>query len=147
MVNLYSGVRAIRINKIWILISVMLLCGCTLGGNNKETEFYKAASALTKLSAAVEATVRYEGVAVNADSEEIIRQATRHDKTLLSYFSDYELKVHVEARHAIVLLCNKEKTEMHLEDAGCSAEMDVHHWKTKTIQTCEATLDLNETCQ
>ena len=119
--------------------------GCSF--SNADTTYFELASALTKLSSSVEATVRYEKILEGATSDDIITLSTSHDKSLLEPFSGYKVKVHVENRHAIVLVCNVSATEAYLEDAGCSAELDQHHWKTKIIESCNATINLAQVCK
>lgn len=131
--------------KLFTLIIAVSLWGCSF--SNADTSYYELASALTKLSSSVEATVRYEKIPEGATSDDIITQSTSHDKSLLKPFSGYKVKVHVENRHAIVLVCNVSATEAYLEDAGCSKELDQHHWKTEIIESCNATINLAQVCK
>ena len=128
------------------MIVFITLFGCSFSAADEETKYYQLASALTKLSTSVEATVRYEKIPDDATSNDIILQSTSHDKRLLQPYDSYKIKVHVEDRHAIVLLCKSSEDEAYLEDAGCSAELDKHHWKTKVIESCNATLNLAQLC-
>lgn len=90
---------------------------------------YIKASALTKLSAAVEATVRYERPLDTLSDQELLKLSTQDDPVLLEPFNGYVLKVNREFNHAIVLVCNVDGTQGLLEDAGCTAAMDSHLWQ------------------
>lgn len=131
--------------KLFTLMITVSIWGCSFG--NADTTYYELASALTKLSSSIEATVRYEKIPEGATSDDIIAQSTAHDKSLLEPFVGYKVKVHVDNRHAVVLICNGPATEAYLEDAGCSKELDQHHWKTKIIESCNATINLAQVCK
>lgn len=135
-----------KYTKSYLLVVIFLLFGCSFSKADEETKYYQLASALTKLSSAVEATVRYEGIPQDATSNDILLLSTTHDKSLLVPFDGYKLKVHVEGRHAIVLVCKASDNEAYLEDAGCSAELDKHYWNTEAIEPCSSTLNLVQVC-
>ncbi len=132
--------------KLYVIAIFFTLFGCSFGIADEDSKYYQMASALTKLSSAVEATVRYEELPDNVIPDEIILQSTSHDRSLLAPFNGYKIKVYVEDRHAIVLVCNLLKEIAYLEDAGCSAELDIHHWKSEVIKSCSATLSLAQAC-
>lgn len=134
----------IKYIKSLTLVLAVSLWGCSF--SNADTTYYQLASALTKLSSAVEATVRYEKIPEGSTSDDILAQAIAHDKSLLEPFVGYKVKIHVDNRHAIVMVCNTPATEAYLEDAGCSKELDQHHWKTKVIESCNATLKVAQVC-
>ncbi len=136
-----------KYTKVYLIVTIFVLGGCSFNLVEDDTKYYQLASALTKLSSAVEATVRYKKIPDGATSDKIVELSIAHDKSLLTPFSDYKIKIYVEARHAIVLVCNAAVTEAYLEDAGCSAELDRHHWKTEVIEPCAATLNLTQVCE
>lgn len=146
MKNLYFGFnQPIRGITIWFVL-IFLLNGCASvshKGDNSETMYIKA-SALTKLSAAVEATVRYDNVPNTLSDQELLMLSTQDDPTLLEPFNGYVLKVNREFDHAIVLMCNEEGTKGLLEDAGCTAPMDNYLWQKNV--SCKFTLRQDVTC-
>jgi hypothetical protein len=107
---------------------------------------YELGSALTMLSAAVEAEVRYGDLPADISDEELIRRATKHDPGLVAPFSGYALRVARENRHAVVLVCTKDRRAALLEDAGCSAAMDRHLWDSAPATPCEFTVRVGEVC-
>jgi hypothetical protein len=127
------------------LVFTLLLNGCALVSHkeNEETMYIKA-SALTKLSAAVEATVRYDSLSASLSDQELLNLATEDDPSLLEPFNDYLLKVNKDFNHAIVLMCSKNGMQGLLEDAGCTASMDNHLWKIQA--SCAFTLSSDVVC-
>jgi hypothetical protein len=87
-------------------------------------EMYIKGSALTKLSAAVESTVRYKNPAPDLSNSELLVLATRHDPVLLENFNGYKVRVLHQDRHSAVLVCDAAGTRALLEDAGCTGPMD-----------------------
>ncbi len=107
---------------------------------------YIKASALTKLSAAVESTVRYKNPPTGLNERELLTLATRHDPALVDNFKDYTVRVLRQSRHSVVLVCDTTGTRALLEDAGCSGPMDRHRWMGEKPEPCEFTIDTAEVC-
>jgi len=103
--------------------------------------------ALTKLSASVEATVRYENPPKGLSDMELLILSTSHDPGLMAPFADYTLRVSRQDRDAVVLVCDKDGKYGLLEDAGCSGRMDKHLWKETPPKPCEFTVDTRKVCQ
>jgi len=78
MDNWYSGANAMKYIKICSMIVFITLFGCSFSAADEETKYYQLASALTKLSTSVEATVRYEKIPDDATSNDIILDSTLH---------------------------------------------------------------------
>jgi hypothetical protein len=108
-------------------------------------EMYIKASALTKLSAAVESTVRYKNPPSGLNDRQLLTLATGHDPALLDNFKGYRIRVLRQARHSVVLVCNTSGTRALLEDAGCTGPMDRHRWMGKP-EACEFTTNIAEVC-
>ena len=120
--------------------------GCTVNRAAKTEKMYVLGSALTKLSASIEATVRYENPPEGISDMELLDLSTKHDPGLLEPFTDLLIRVSRQDGHAIVLICDKDGKIGLLEDAGCSSEMDTHLWKVDPSRTCEFTLKVSEAC-
>ncbi|MCB5191449.1 hypothetical protein LG198_11990 [Methylobacillus arboreus] len=103
------------------------------------------ASALTKLSSAVEAYVRYDSDGTVTSDQQLLQTATAHDPDLLRPFQHRLIKVNTEDRHAILLVCTQDGLRGLLEDAGCSAPMDRHLWQES--RPCQFTLQAAEVCR
>jgi len=127
-------------------ITVIFLSGCVQTFANEQEDMLVLASALTKLSSAVESTVRYKNPPDNATEIELLELSTQHDPRLLAPFEDYQIRVMTESRHAIVLICTADGTRRLLEDVGCSAELDFHHWEESVSNQCEFSLNVLEIC-
>lgn len=136
--------RSIR--QVTIYVSILVLVACAHSQPAEEREMLILGSALTKLSAAVESTVRYKNPPAEISDAELLLLATQHDPKLLEPFVDYTIKLLRQARHAILLVCTRDGTRALLEDAGCTAEMDKHLWKDHSARVCKFTLEVQTVC-
>lgn len=126
---------------IFSLISmILIISGCAAKSTVEQEKIFTLASALTKLSSSVEATVRYENPDKKLSDKELLEFSTKHDSSLRAPFSDYKVKILNENRHAIVLICTQDETKALLEDVACTAEMDKHHWQIEEEKPCSFTL-------
>jgi hypothetical protein len=107
---------------------------------------FSLASALTRLTSAVESAVRYKNVPAGASDEAVLDLATRHDRSLLEPFARYRLRVQRQGRDAVVLVCSRTLAVRLLEDAGCSARLDRHHWQSPVALPCEFTINVATAC-
>jgi len=129
------------------LCSVLLAsAGCTVSRAAETEKMYVLGSALTKLSASVEATVRYDDPPEGIGDNTLLILSTQHDPGLLEPFADYTVRISRQDGHAVVLVCDKDGKVGLLEDAGCSSEMDKHLWKVDPSRPCEFTLKVSEAC-
>lgn len=126
-------------------VLVILATGCATP--TPEREMNSLASALTKLAAAVDASVRYDDPPTGLSDTEMLRLATSHDPSLLASFASFELHVQRVGSDSSVLICRASAGQAVLEDAGCTALMERHHWKSQTALACEPTLDLPTICK
>ena len=129
---------------LWFLL--LASAGCTVGRAAEMEKMYVLGSALTKLSASVEATVRYEDPPQGISDKELLDLSTKHDPGLMEPFADYTLRVSRQDGHAVVLVCDKDGKVGLLEDAGCSSEMDRQLWKEDPPTPCKVPLDAKEAC-
>ncbi len=129
---------------LWIL--VLAFAGCTASRAAESERMYVLGSALTELSASVEAIVRYENPPEGISDNDLLVLSTKHDPRLMEPFADYALHISREDAHAVVIVCDKEDTVGLLEDAGCSSEMDRHLWKEDPPKPCKITLKARDVC-
>jgi hypothetical protein len=129
------------------LFASLLTTGCIwLGNKNLDNEaMLTKASQLTKLSTAVESTVRYKNPPAGLDDQGLLKLATQHDPQLLDNFSDYKVQVLIAERHSVVLVCTKDGKQGLLEDAACTVVFDQHLWKNSS-SPCEFTLNTKTAC-
>ena len=129
---------------VYLALAASLLAACALRPSEREMNYL--ASALTKVSAAVDATVRFRPPPTAASEAEMLQASTAHDPGLLKPFADYTLRVQRSGRASVVLVCDRAAKTALLEDAGCTAKLDEHRWSAATAQRCEFTLDLSTVC-
>lgn len=104
-----------------------------------------AASALTKVAAAAESAVRYKDPPTDLSEQEFLDFSTQHDPSLLEPFSAYQLRAMRKDRRAVVLVCSTDGAIRLLEDAGCTAQLDRHHWRSPD-SPCEFSIEPAEIC-
>lgn len=111
-----------------------------------ESEMMTMAAALTKVSAAVEANLRYgEPDATISDADYLV-QSVAHDPHLLAPLAHYQVTLRRRARHSDILVCSADGQLALLEDAGCTAILDSHLWRKTPALPCAFTLDLTQIC-
>ncbi|MEO7559846.1 MAG: hypothetical protein ABIT23_06290 [Nitrosospira sp.] len=133
-------------STVTVVLVLSFLAGCTSSQRRVDSEeMYIKASALTKLSATVESTVRYKNPPLELGESELLTLATRHDPILLENFKGYKVRVLRNDRHSVVLVCDATGTHALLEDAGCSGPMDRHRWMGKP-EPCEFSIDPKAVC-
>lgn len=134
MNNLYFGLSMTLRDKLLLLVLVFLLNGCALvTKKDNSEEMYIKASALTKLTTAIEGTVHWDKAPSTLSDQEIMNLSTEDDPSLLEPFDGYLLRMNRKHQHVILLVCNLEGTKGLLEDAGCTAEMDKHLWQGNEV--------------
>lgn len=136
----------ILLSKMFILLLILPLMSCLSVHSGDEEKYYQLASALTKLSKAVEAEVVFENPSSQTTGEELLSKATAHDRSLLSPFSQYSLQAVRQGGHAALLLCTSDGQQALLEDIGCSPVLDRHAWKIKSLQPCRSVIDVERVC-
>jgi len=129
-----------------ILIALAGCAAVTPAGRPGEDEMMTTAAALTKISAAVEANLRYGSTTVSVSDAEFLAQSVAHDPTLLAPFDHYRLTLRREALHADLLVCSDDGSVALLEDAGCTAALDAHRWRETPLSSCTFVLDLTRIC-
>lgn len=111
-----------------------------------ENEMLIAASALTKVSAAVEAMERYGNPPPDLVGQAFLESATAHDPVLLQRLADYQVRVLRKERHTVLLVCDSRGEQALLEDAGCTGALDSHRWQGDAATRCEFSIDPSEVC-
>lgn len=130
----------------YALFSVLTVAamGCTSGPDANQMN--RMASSLTKLSAAVDAVVRYDDLPQAADDAVILSKVSAANPTLLDDFKGFQLKLIRSTGDSAVLVCDIRGTTALLEDAGCTAKLDAQRWNTHPPSPCEPSLDLKQLC-
>lgn len=128
-----------------LALSLVVAACIAVAGPDNEEMLIKA-SQLTKLSTAVESTVRYKNPPVNLDVQGLLKLATQHDPQLLENFSGFRVRILSKERHSVVLICTEDGQRGLLEDAACTPALDKHHWKDSPSQPCEFTVTTETSC-
>lgn len=130
-----------------ISVFLILTTGLTSCAAQDERTMYAKSSALTKLSAAVEATVLYRNPSSTLTDGELLRLATANDPGLLQEFDRFNLRVKRESDVMTILVCTADANRALLEDVSCTAKLDKHHWRESASSQCSFTLDTATVCK
>lgn len=106
-----------------------------------------AASALTKVAIAVDATVRFGDLPDATSNDQLLSLATADDPELLAPFATFRVLARQQGADSEVLLCTADSNFALIEDAGCTASSDLHHWKQSPLPPCAFAIDLATICQ
>lgn len=118
--------------------------GCSSSANAHDPEkMADLASQLKDISAAVDGTLKFSSETYT-DPQKLLLDALRNDKAKLEVFKDYQLKVVIQEKNAVLLLCEEET--LLIEDAGCTAKSDLQHWQSDENLICKVTLKSNKAC-
>lgn len=132
---------------IWIFLFFLVAYSTSpLAQTPSEEEMLVKASALTKLAAATESAIRYKDPPPDLSEREFLEFSTRHDPSLLEPFTGLQLRALRKDRRSVVLVCTADGAIRLLEDAGCTAELDRHHWRAPS-SPCEFSVDPEAACQ
>jgi hypothetical protein len=133
---------------IAIAFVALIANGCSAFADRiDESTMLPLAAALTKLSRAVDAAVRYDSGAAALPEQELLKSSTAHDPSLLEPFAEYAVGLSVRTPDSSVLVCTKDRSRGLLEDAGCTAPLDRHLWQAPEPLACRPVLDLAAVCR
>lgn len=134
----------IKYARIALYLSIVFLAACATSRNEKEMN--SMASALTKVSAAVDATVRYKRSADDLEDAQLLQASVAHDPGLLKPFAVHRIRTLRVGLDSSVLVCDANSDTALLEDAGCTPQMDAHRWRDAPQVGCVFTLELKKVC-
>jgi hypothetical protein len=132
-----------------LIVMITALAGCVTiasGQTYSEEEVMVLAVAVTKVSAATEANLRYGAPSDSLSNEEFMTQSVAHDPGLLAPLSSYQTKVIRQEGHTVILVCSSDGTTALLEDLGCTAALDRDRWRDTPASPCDFTADLVRLC-
>lgn len=130
---------------IFLVITIILSVGCSSLANAHDPEkMADLASQLKDISAAIDGTLKFSSEPYT-DPHKLLLAAIKDDKSKLEPFENYQLRIVIQEKNAILLLCKEEI--LLIEDAGCSAKSDIQHWQSDKNQICKVTLKSNQVCK
>ena len=134
----------IRISGFTILIVsfALLACGCQANDNKSEI-MYDYDSRLKTIASGVDGLVKF-GDGQSLSKDELLLKAVNGKTELLQFPEGYSLSVRIIGNDSEIMLCNNEGAL--IEDTGCTAKSDLHHWQSATVVPCEFTLKLSDLC-
>lgn len=133
-------------SRLLALICLTVWCSLTPAQAVTDEDMLVKASALTKVAVAAESAARYKNPPPNLSEREFLEFSTRHDPSLLEPFAGYTVRALWADRRGVVLICTADGAIRLLEDAGCTAELDKHHWR-ESESACEFSVDVADVCR
>ena len=128
-----------------LILVIVLSVGCSSLANAHDPEkMTDLASQLKDISAAVDGTLKFS-TKTYTDPQALLMAAINSNKNKLTPFEDYQLKVFIQDKNAILLLC--EDDILLIEDAGCTAPSDIQHWQSTDTQACKVTINASKICK
>lgn len=129
-----------RILFIGVVIFSVACVSSVRGG-----EYYELATALTKLTRALDTANRYETVDAGLGDAEFISASTQHDPGLVEPFEKFDLRIFRLGKELFVMVCRSENDAI-LADAGCTAKLDQHLWQRERLAACMPDEKLIQAC-
>lgn len=124
-----------------------VVLGAALTSSAQDAQvMYAKASALTKLSSAVEAYVLYKPLAAQVPDKELLGLATSDNEALLGEFDGLKVLIQRETEGVVLLVCSRVTGTALLEDASCTAKLDAHHWRDARGASCDFTINSATLC-
>ncbi len=140
--------KLVRILILVAIVDLLIAAGILIWWFNRPQEQPqdddRLAVSLINLSAAVDAYFSGFDAASTGSDEEILRQATAHDPSLLTaVFKPYQIRVQRQDAYSVLLICTEDGKQAVLEDAGCSARLER---RAEKGAPCEFTLKVSAGC-
>ena len=110
--------RLIESTFVLLVFSAMVACATI----PSENEMNYLGSALTKVSAAVDATARFKRSADSLIGAELLQTSTAHDPGLMKPFKGYTVRVLREGKDTAVLICEPNNGQVEYPRKFCAGQ-------------------------
>lgn len=105
-------------------------------------DFDKQEKSLRRLSNAV-LGIWWEGG--NPTENEIMRRVAEADRSLLSHFAAYTIRVFIVSGEPVVMICTQDQQKAIFEDIACTAQIETRRYERNS--PCEPQLDPIDYCR
>lgn len=120
--------------SVWLLVAA----GCATT-STRQAE--RLVTPLPKLTAAVQAVVRYPDPANLVPDELLVAEAIKNKPELQRAFQGYPIKVRHDAKNTVILVCSPDGKWAWLEDASWTLGVDRQWYLAKPPKSAEFTMD------
>jgi hypothetical protein len=131
---------------IGLIVSLVGTASMAFSQRPDPDEMYPLASAAQRLATAVQGAVAYKNPPPDLSEEELLEFATKHDPRLLAPYGDRRIRVTRFDKASAILICERGEDRAVIEDSGCTADTDAHHWQSDEPLPCEFTLPIQKLC-
>jgi hypothetical protein len=123
----------------FLLLSILLILAAGCATISQQAE--RLVTPLPKLTAAVEALVRYPDPANPVPDDRLVAEAIKNKPELQRSFAGYPIKVRHDANNTVILVCSPDGKWAWLEDASWTLGVDHIWYLAKPPVPAEFTMD------
>lgn len=123
------------LRRYWLaaaLSFVLVACSKPL----EPQRMYDSASALTKLTAHVDAAVVYGPSVEGVSDQALLDKAFEDNPTLKPQLGSQTIHLQRGDKGVVLMLCSADGATSLLEDLSCTPGMDKHHWRDEPGRSC-----------
>ncbi len=125
--------------KYWLVAAtstVFLACSST----KEPQQMFDKASALTKLTAHVDAAVLYSPTGKSESDQTLFEKGFANNPSLKQQLGTDKLLLQRGEKGVVVLVCTDGGAKALLEDLSCTPGIDKHHWRDEPDRLCAFSL-------
>lgn len=131
--NIVRGIRLL-FAALWVVAVV----GCATCGSRRAEGLV---TPLPKLTAAVDALVRYPDPANPVSDDRLVAEAMKNKPELQRAFQGLPIKVRHDAKYVVLLVCSPDGKHAWLEDASWTLGVDYKWYLSKPLPPPEFTME------
>ncbi|GAB4088301.1 hypothetical protein GCM10028785_09700 [Hydrogenophaga soli] len=125
--------------RLWLIATsaiVVLACSNVV----EPQQMFDKASALTKLTAYVDAAVLYSPTGASDSDQTLFDKAFADNPLLKPQLGSDTLRLQRGEKGVVLMVCTEDGTKALLEDLSCTPGMDKHPWRDEPGRTCTFSL-------
>lgn len=125
--------------RLWLIAAsatVVLACSNVV----EPQQMFDKASALTKITAYVDAAVLYSPTGASDSDQTLFDKAFTDNPSLKSQLGTASLRLQRGDKGVVVMVCTEDGSTALLEDLSCTPGMDKHPWRDEPGRACTFSL-------
>jgi hypothetical protein len=124
--------------KFFIAASALIFLACSTAQESQQ--LFDKASALTKLTAHVDAAILYSPAGKLESDQTLFDKAFAANPWLKSQLGSDGLRLQRGERGIVLMVCTEDGSKALLEDLSCTPNMDKHPWRDEPDRACTFSL-------
>lgn len=131
-----------------VFASATVIAGCSVSHGLDNEMIADLAQNVRYVAGQVHAHITYDKPDAGTSSDNLIRRATQPNPTYMASLSGYYVAARRMGSYSSVLLCDNERRQALVEDAGCtSLRVEWQHKENEPSVPCDFSLDLSVVCR